>query len=90
MTGPARITFTLDDWAVFDGTNEARIRDVAGEQFLERAGDAVVVQSTDGRPERLTAGWVVYRVAGPDGKPAERATVCGPGAWKAMGGPQVA
>ena len=89
MAGPARITFTLDAWAVWDGANVAGVRAVAGEQFLGRDGDILVFQGARG-PERITAGWVVYRAMGADGKPAARATVCGPEAWAAMGGPQAA
>lgn len=88
MAGQARITFALDGWAVWDGTSdasEAEVRDVAGDQFLERAGDAVLVQGAGGRPERMTAGWAVYRASG-----AQRATVCAPDAWVAMGGPRAA
>ena len=87
MAGQDRITFTLDAWAVWDGTDasEAEVRDVAGEQFLKRSQDAVVVQGAGGRVERMTPGWAVYRVAG-----SARATVCGPEAWAAMGGPKAA
>ena len=81
------ISFELDGWAVWDGTDagEARVRDVAGEQFLKRSQDAVVVQGAGGRVERMTPGWAVYRVAG-----SARATVCSPESWLAMGGPKAA
>lgn len=88
MTGPARITFDLDGWAVWDGASvasEARVRKVAGEQFLKRARDAVIVQGAGGRVERMEPGWAVYRATG-----AQQATVCSPEAWAAMGGPQAA
>ena len=79
----ARITFTLDAWAVFDGTNEDEIRAVAGDQYAGRDGDALTVLGGGGRPEPVAPGWAVYRAAG-----AARATVCSPEAWTAMGGPR--
>ena len=84
MSGRDRITFELDGWAVFDGGNEAEIREVAGNQVETRDG-RLVFRRADGQPEEMTPGWVVYR---PEG--ALRASACTAEAWAAMGGPGAA
>lgn len=86
MTGRDRISFALDSWATWDGTDASgeRVRAVAPGQF-EVWGGLGVFRRADGRLEEMAPGWVVYR---PEG--AARATACTPEAWAAMGGPQVA
>lgn len=76
-----RLAADIDDYAVFDGTDEDGLRRVAGSQ-IEPGADGPVFRRPDGTAVQMASGWVVARTA------KGHVMAVTPEAWADMGGPQ--